>query len=457
MTLEVRYCPRCGTRRTGYFRLCGRCGLDFDDLTLATPDGEPTPPPKPEQPTTPIWPPPVQWPPPEALPTAQVVAGSAVPTSAQATASTATAAPSTPVAPVAPVATAVVDAPAAPPTATATPARIDWPRPEALPQSRQVPEDRPLLARSLATSDWPAAPATQAVSRGAIALRRPSLTWTRLAIVALAAILAISAIARAISPTSSSEPTPLPTVVLGSPLVGASVPAGVVPTPMPTLPESTFGPGGPTQVATVTKIVDGDTIHVDINGTDFALRYIGIDTPEPASADPIEKKLADSATAANAGLVEGADVFLEKDVSETDDFGRLLRYVWVVNDIGDMLMVNRELVRRGFARAKAYPPDQKYDDLLIEAEEDARLDGLGVWAPPADPAPAPSAAPAAKATILTLVGGDSASCHPSYTPCLPIVDDLNCPAVKAMGKAPVRLKGPDDYALDRDHDGLGCE
>jgi len=49
------------------------------------------------------------------------------------------------------------------------------------------------------------------------------------------------------------------------------------------------------------------------------------------------------------------------------------------------------------------------------------------------------------------------TCHPSYDPCLPIVGDLNCPDVVALGAAPVTVIGPDDYELDRDHDGIGCE
>jgi hypothetical protein len=55
-----------------------------------------------------------------------------------------------------------------------------------------------------------------------------------------------------------------------------------------------------------------------------------------------------------------------------------------------------------------------------------------------------------------LVGGGS-DCHPSYTPCLPIVGDLDCADVRDMGKAPVSIKGPDEYRLDGDSDGLGCE
>lgn len=49
------------------------------------------------------------------------------------------------------------------------------------------------------------------------------------------------------------------------------------------------------------------------------------------------------------------------------------------------------------------------------------------------------------------------SCHPSYEPCLPVVDDLNCPDVVALGVAPVSVVGPDEYGLDADGDGIGCE
>ena len=48
-------------------------------------------------------------------------------------------------------------------------------------------------------------------------------------------------------------------------------------------------------------------------------------------------------------------------------------------------------------------------------------------------------------------------CHPSYTPCLPIVGDLDCADVRALGAAPVRVVGTDAYRLDGDGDGFGCE
>jgi micrococcal nuclease len=67
---------------------------------------------------------------------------------------------------------------------------------------------------------------------------------------------------------------------------------------------------------------------------------------------------------------------LERDVSETDPYGRLLRYVYV-----DSIFVNAKLVREGLARAKAYPPpDTKYQDYLEQIESEAKEAGLGIWA-----------------------------------------------------------------------------
>ena len=102
------------------------------------------------------------------------------------------------------------------------------------------------------------------------------------------------------------------------------------------------------------------------------MRYIGIDTPE---IHPELEAFGVEAWQANRKLVEGKEVRLERDVSETDKYGRLLRYVYV----GD-IFVNAELVRLGLARAKAYPPDTKYQDYLEEMETEAREAGRGMWA-----------------------------------------------------------------------------
>ena len=130
----------------------------------------------------------------------------------------------------------------------------------------------------------------------------------------------------------------------------------------------------------VTRVIDGDTIEVNIDGTIYKVRYIGIDTPELDDKRPEYCALAQEATRYNRQLVEGKTVRLEKDVSETDKYGRLLRYVYV-NDT----FVNAELVRQGLAWAKAYEPDIKYQDILEKAEAQARKDGIGLWAPPTIP------------------------------------------------------------------------
>jgi micrococcal nuclease len=156
--------------------------------------------------------------------------------------------------------------------------------------------------------------------------------------------------------------------------------------------------------------------------------------------------MAREAAAANARLVAGKSVLLERDVSETDRFGRLLRNVWVRRN-GVLTLVGLELVRTGFAQVTTFPPDVKYVDQLTAAEAVARSAELGLWRPGALATTAPQG----------FVGDGGSSCHPSYTPCLPIVGDLDCADVRAMRKAPVRVEGPDDYRLDGDHDGVGCE
>ena len=124
----------------------------------------------------------------------------------------------------------------------------------------------------------------------------------------------------------------------------------------------------PPETAAVTQVIDGDTIVIEGN---YHVRYIGIDTPE---IRPVLEAYGLEAWQANRELVEGKKVRLERDVSETDRYGRLLRYVYV-NDV----FVNAELVRLGLAEAIAYPPDTKHQDYFEELETAARRSGLGIW------------------------------------------------------------------------------
>jgi micrococcal nuclease len=134
----------------------------------------------------------------------------------------------------------------------------------------------------------------------------------------------------------------------------------------------------------VTRITDGDTVHVDIEGQDYRLRYIGMDTPESVKPGTPVERYAKAATARNSDLVADRDVVLEKDVSETDRYGRLLRYVWL-QDGARWTMVNLELVRTGYAHVLTYPPDVKYASQFVAAERAARAQGLGLWADDGQP------------------------------------------------------------------------
>ncbi|MBI5958823.1 MAG: thermonuclease family protein [Chloroflexi bacterium] len=120
------------------------------------------------------------------------------------------------------------------------------------------------------------------------------------------------------------------------------------------------------ETAVVVDIIDGDTIDVRMGGDVYRVRYVGVNTPER------DEPCYYDATSANADLVDGQTVTLVQDVSETDQYGRLLRYVYV----GD-IFVNAELVAAGYAESNAYQPDTAYYDYLEDLETRARQQGLG--------------------------------------------------------------------------------
>jgi micrococcal nuclease len=121
----------------------------------------------------------------------------------------------------------------------------------------------------------------------------------------------------------------------------------------------------------VVKVVDGDTIEIEGGQR---VRYIGVNTPE--SVDPRRgvQCFGKEASDKNKELVLGKRVRLVKDVSETDKYGRLLRFVYV-----DDQFVNDYLVRQGYARVSTYPPDVHFADQFKEAEREAREQERGLW------------------------------------------------------------------------------
>lgn len=129
------------------------------------------------------------------------------------------------------------------------------------------------------------------------------------------------------------------------------------------------------ELVLVTRVIDGDTIEVEFPSGKEKVRYIGIDTPELRDRRPTVKLLAKEATAQNKKLVLGKKVELVKDISDRDRYHRLLRYVF----LEDGTFVNLELVRQGFAQVATYPPDIKYQELFLAAQQEARRQNLGLW------------------------------------------------------------------------------
>jgi len=114
------------------------------------------------------------------------------------------------------------------------------------------------------------------------------------------------------------------------------------------------------EVGQVTRVIDGDTIDVQLADGIYRVRYIGMNTPE--RGEPCH----DEATAANRRLVDGKDVYLARDISETDRYGRRLRYVYAAG-----VFVNRALVEAGYAEAVVYQPDDAFYEDFRRLEQAA--------------------------------------------------------------------------------------
>ena len=193
-----------------------------------------------------------------------------------------------------------------------------------------------------------------------------------------------------------------------------------------------------TKLGTVTRVIDGDTLEVAMrSGESERVRLIGIDTPELGACYGVKAKARATRLAASREVVVRGDA----SQSVRDRYGRLLGYV----RIGTSTDLGRRLVLGGFGKVYVYRSPFARVARYRAVERTARQLRRGLWSACAKP-PAPSG------------GGSSGSgCHPSYSPCLPIVGDLDCADVRAMGKAPVRVSGSDPYRLDGDGDGWGCE
>ena len=193
-----------------------------------------------------------------------------------------------------------------------------------------------------------------------------------------------------------------------------------------------------TQKGVVTQVVDGDTLQVRLaSGRTERVRLIGIDAAERGAC------FAAPAAERARQLALSKPVVLRGDRTQDtrDRYGRLLAYgLPGGRDLG------YQLVAGGFAKVYVYRDPFQRLGAYRTAESRAKSAPAGTWKACGSPirpvAPSPPAA---------------TKCHPSYTPCLPIVGDLDCADIRALGVAPVRVLGSDPYRLDGDNDGFGCE
>jgi micrococcal nuclease len=144
------------------------------------------------------------------------------------------------------------------------------------------------------------------------------------------------------------------------------------------------------QIVFVPRVIDGDTIVVEtvdsmtgIPGRQETVRYIGMDTPETVDPNKSVECYGHEASERNKELVAGKYVRLEKDVTDRDKYGRLLRFVYAIasssTDFSATTSVNIELVKEGYARVFTIPPNTEYKNELDTAAAEAKAAKIGFW------------------------------------------------------------------------------
>lgn len=168
--------------------------------------------------------------------------------------------------------------------------------------------------------------------------------------------------------------------------LAVSAPAGLLP--------ACANPAKPTNVypATVTRVVDGDTIRVQINnGPAGLVRLIGIDAPEVHESPKLAREVRQSGRSREEIVslgrrawdftrryLDGKGVDLEYDVQTRDQYGRVLAYVW----LRDGTLFNMLIIRDGYAQILTVPPNVRYAELFLACQREARRARRGLWGSP---------------------------------------------------------------------------
>lgn len=200
----------------------------------------------------------------------------------------------------------------------------------------------------------------------------------------------------------------------------------------------------------VTKVIDGDTINIDLNGVDTTIRLIGIDTPE--TVDPRKPVQCFGIEASNKAkeLLTDKRVRLEKDTTQGDydKYNRLLVYVYLENGT----LVNKELIREGYGREYTYNIPYNYQFEFKEAEDYARTHELGLWAPDACSEEESITPPPSTIPVQTNTNSNYICSSNMY----------NCSDFSTHNEAQTAYEmcggvNNDIHRLDQDKDGIACE
>lgn len=211
-------------------------------------------------------------------------------------------------------------------------------------------------------------------------------TWQQVVLIVLGLLIALNAVAALLATTGSTEAlndgsttsTTTSSTTRTEPDTSTTRAVTTTLNPTTTAPtastSTTLAQPPGTDRVTLASVTDGDTVRVQfVDNTIEKVRLIGINTPESGEC------FADEATSAITSLLTGQTFTMTSDTSDRDQFGRLLRYLW----LDDGTFVNESLVLNGFALARDYPPDSDFSERLTAAEEAASIDGLGIWSPDA--------------------------------------------------------------------------
>lgn len=198
--------------------------------------------------------------------------------------------------------------------------------------------------------------------------------------------------------------------------------------------------------ATVDRVVDGDTVHIILDGEEETIRLLLVDTPETKHPNlPVQPYGEQASQFATETLTEGTQIQLEYDGPKRDKYDRLLAYIWI-----DDKLFNEMLLEEGFARyAYEYDPPYTHSDRLNDAETEAKEAERNIW----------SEAGYVTEDGFTSIDSDETTSETSETEETNVdIYYQNCSTVHDANASPIS-KGDPGYGkhLDRDGDGVGCE